>query len=467
MVSVGLVNLACSGLLPGARDAAVVQAPDVIEAAEAALAEADYTGAEAILNARLKEAPDDAHTWRMLGDVNLVRGQHYKERWKENLGWAVDAYAAAVKHAPEDCAAWARLGAVVISAAENPATKVPREVLDALPLDAGGAACPAAGLLAVEFARAPSPDELDAVARRIGAEASGPEALAVAAPWMAAASRRYDAAAVEWGPGCERPPLAAGVPFVVTELPVTGASVDGSEPRRFSSVEWVTPTSVSAERLVYVDRRFPKTVAERAVTRAPGCPGTRWELQGSDRIPTGSCVAGGHDRRASELYDPARLRVAGAAHFHQPSIAAAAVDWDTVAGAVTCVGGPVGRMFVDVPSCPVSYDRAIHQTRSIPRSSGLPAWSVEHAEAATFAGRAGKLVGEDVAKHLVRGEVGAGLPYTWFAWTQPELPGCRGRGVFQKLARVDGGLEFSCAIRGKAYKFRDLVLVEVSAAAPE
>jgi hypothetical protein len=221
--------------------------------------------------------------------------------------------------------------------------------------------------------------------------------------------------------------------------------------------------SVSGGQITYEDRRFPATVPQKAWTRAPGCPGTTWHLEGVDRVAVGTCVAGPQDPRASELYDPDILKPAGVAHFHEPSIVHAKIPWEKVAEkSVRCLGGPVGRMFVDTPSCEVAYDEAVLQTRSVPVSSGIPAWNVDQAARLVFAARAGKLLGDDVAAHLARGEVGDGLPYTWFALTQPDLTGCKGRGVFQKLAVVDGGLEFGCEIQGVKYRFRELELVDVT-----
>jgi hypothetical protein len=112
----------------------------------------------------------------------------------------------------------------------------------------------------------------------------------------------------------------------------------------------------------------------------------------------------------------------------------------------------------------VAYDEPIPQTRSLPVSSGRAAWSEEHAQRMVDAARGGALLGETVAPRLARGEVAVGLPYGLYVWSQPELTGCKGRGVFSKLRIVDGGLEFDCAVQGTQYTFRELAISQISEA---
>ncbi|MEQ1503940.1 MAG: CPBP family intramembrane glutamic endopeptidase [Myxococcota bacterium] len=354
--------LGCAGLGPGGSvgDAAV----DAGDEAEIARVAGDFTGAEAILNRRLKADPRDARSWRLLGDVDVSRGQRFPERWKENLGWAIEAYASAVTLAPTDCRAWGRLAVAVVAAAENPATAVPPETVAGWPLAAGIDACPGAPALQLALASTVEPAGSEVVRAAVGGAPLG---------------------SIGWGSWIPDPPASPGAPFVVTAIPTTGGAVDGSAPRAFTAPERITVTRVEGDgggaRVVYADRRFAATVPAFAVTRAPACPGTTWTFVGPDRMPTGECAPGPQDRQASELYDPAILRPAGAAHFHEPSIRLATLSWDTVADTpVTCVGEPVGRQFVDTPSCRVRYDRAVPQTRWVPRSSGRVAASVEHAD---------------------------------------------------------------------------------------
>ena len=412
--------LACAGLIGSPdRDLQEAAARDAGDEAEQARRLGDFAGAEAILERRLAADPNDARSWRLLGDVNLTRGQRFQERWKENLGWAIDAYEKAVALAPDRCLPWSRLAAAAVGAAENEATRLDRARLDALPLARGWTHCAGPALLALELQRAPTPAELAAVTA-LPADASATDRQVAAAPWMAEAVRRIDLAAIEWAP--LQPPLqpSKGSPFAVLQIPTTGASVEKSKARRFTYPEWIVVSRVRGDRLVYRDRRFAAQVPERALTRAPGCPGTKWTLAGADRVPVGTCTSGPHDRRASDLYDPKVLKPTGIAHFHEPSIDRARISWSTVADKpVRCLGGDVGRQFYDTPSCPVAYDRAVPVTRSIPAASGRVAESEAHAEQIVRAARASALFGSDLAAHLARGEVGAGLPYPLYVWASP------------------------------------------------
>jgi hypothetical protein len=110
----------------------------------------------------------------------------------------------------------------------------------------------------------------------------------------------------------------------------------------------------------------------------------------------------------------------------------------------------------------VAYDKAVSQTRSLPLSSGRTAWSEEHAQRMVDAARGGALLGEQNAARLARGEVAVGLPYGLYVWSQPELAGCKGRGVFSRLRIVEGGLEFDCAVGKTRYTFRELVLARIA-----
>lgn len=465
---VGGVGLGCSGLVGGGEDPGFEgeAALDAADEAELARRAGDFVGAEAILKRRLATAPDDARSWRLLGDVNLNRGQRFPQRWKENLGWAVDAYLTAVTKDPRSCVAWGRLAAAVVGSAENEATEVPREVLDGLPLDQGWGACLGSAAMAeLELHRLPTDAELTAAAGRLDADASTYERRAAAAPWMVTAIHRLDLGDVAWRRILIDREPAPGAAFVVRRVPTTGGSVDGSEPRRFVAPEWVTVSQVSGERLVYLDRKFAGHVAQRAVTRAPGCPGTTWTLEGADRAPKGACAAGPQDRRASELYDPDILKPAGVAHYHEASIGRAVIPWEVVADKpVSCLGGPVGRLFIDTPACQVSYDKTVPQARSLAVDVGQVAESEAHAAQIVDAARAGPMVGDAIAAHLADGEVGPGLPYSLYAMAQPDLTGCRGRGVYTKLTFVDGALEFDCYAQGMRFRFRELELASIVAA---
>jgi hypothetical protein len=453
------LSLACGGLAGDFGREAALDAGDEAERARLA---GDFAGAEAILQRRLQADPSDARSWRLLGDVNLTRGQRFTERWKENLGWALDAYEEAVRREPTSCLIWGRIAAVVVGASENEAIAIPAARIEALPLDRGWASCAGPAMLSLVHQRLPTAAAL--ASANVPPDASEADRMAKAAPWLVEAVARTELS-IAWEPLLSPPEPTAQAPFVVLEVPTTGASVGGSAPRRFTHPEWQLVSRVAGDRLVYLDRRFAAQVPEEALTRAPGCPGTEWTLQGEDRVPVGTCTAGPHDRRASDLYDADILRPTGVAHFHEPSIDRARISWATVADKpVRCLGGPVGRQFYDTPSCRVAYDRAVPVTRSIPKAAGIVAQSEAHAELAVRAARSEALFGPEVAGHLARSEAGVGMPYALYTWAQPDLTGCRGRGVFTKLRIVDGGLEFECNAQERVVRFRELALVEIAPA---
>jgi hypothetical protein len=451
--AVAFALLGCGGLFSGPDPVAQEAELDAGDSAEQKRLRGDYEGAEKELKRRLNVNPRDARAWRLLGDVHFTRGQYYREKWSTNLGWAWDAYTSAVNVDPTSCLTWGRLAATAIAVSENPEFAIPRDQLDALPLEAGWEACQGATLLELEFRRVPEPR---------------PESLrelAGAAPWMVSAVVRQDHSSLSWKEVLARPELASGAAFVVfPKSPITAGSVDGSKPRSFTYPEWLTVGSASAGRIVYLDRRFPERVPAIGVTRAPACRGTKWELQGANKVPVGQCRAGPHDRRVSEVYDPNQLRPAGTSHFHQPSIAPATVDWNDVAeDSVSCTGGAVGRMFVDTPSCQVAYDRAIPQRRSISSDgTGLVALSAEHAAKMVDVANGQELLGNDLADQLARGRVAEGLAYSLFTLSQPDLTGCRGRGIYQKARFVEGAVEFECKLGAVTYQFREMTLVGVT-----
>ena len=381
----------------------------------------------------------------------FTRGQYFRERWGKNLGWAWDAYTSSVNVDSTSCLTWGRLAATALSASESPEFAIPRDKLEGLPLEAGWEKCKGATLLELEF-------------RRAGDPPGSLKELAAANPLLVQGLLRQDLDALTWQEVMPRPELGSGSAFVVLpKATITAGSVDGSKPRPFSYPEWITVGSASAGRIVFLDRRFPEQVPAIGVTRAPACRGTKWELQGANKIPVGTCRAGPHDARASEVYDPNLLRPAGTSYFHQPSITPATVNWEDVAeGTVNCTGGPVGRMFVDTPSCGVAYNRAIPQRRSISSDgTGLVATSAAHAAKMVDVANAEDLLGAATADHLARGRVAVGLPYSLFTMSQPDLTGCRGRGIYQKVRFVEGAVEFECTLGAVKYEFRELTVVDV------
>jgi hypothetical protein len=458
-----LLILACGGLQGGpSADASAEAALDAEDPAEVARKAANYQQAETILNARLNANNADARSWRLLGDVNYSRGQRYGDVWKENLGRAREKYANALRVDPENCVTWGRMATALVAAQENEATRAAPDEIAALPLAEGWAACGGPVMVAVEFARQPTADELAAARRQADRSAGWAGLQAAAAPWQVAAMQRGAVADLDWTTRLVRPEPAPGGVFVVLDFPVSAQGVDGAKARGFDSVEWLTIGSVRGDQFVFRDKRFPERVPSVGRVKATACPGTSWTFDGPDRAPVGNCVAGTYDRSASPVYDPDRLRVADGNHYHQPSIDSAVISWDDIAeDSVVCSGGGVGRQFELLPSCQVSYDRAIPQTRAISSSVGLMAFDVAHAEKMARVLNAGALYGDERAKHLGRNEVAVGMSYTEFAEAWPDLKGCMGRGVYNKTDIIDGGMEFTCELGDWRFQFRDLALIAI------
>lgn len=462
VLAVALVlSLACGGATP------IPEGPktDPDDPAELARLAGDFAGAEAMLKERLRADNTDAATWRLLGDVNLSRGKAYQQRWMKNLKWARESYAGAVAVDPEDCLSWGRLAATLLMASANEQTAASADELDELPLDIGWEVCGGAALLQIEELRRPSPEAVDAARRTLGSKGTPYTALAAAAPNLVAAYERVDVSKVQWKQAYDRPAPSARGDFVVLQTPTVASGVAGAKGRSFTYAERLTITRPSGKNLIYLDARFPQRIPSQGVVKSDGCPGTRWHLEGPDRYPVGQCVAGRYSPAGSPVYEPARLRKAGPSHYEHSRIAGAVVDvFDIAEGSVRCTGGVVGRLMVDVPTCNVDYDQAIRQTRAVSSAAGLTAYDVEHAERMVEAKRMAAVYGEDLATHLSEGNVGIGIPYAMFAYTQPTLQGCKGRGLFSKADIVDDAIEFTCPLMGATYTFRELTLVDIQAA---
>ena len=457
-----LASLACGGNDPISADAAAEAALDQEDPAELARRAANYQEAERLLNQRLTEDPNDARSWRLLGDVNFSRGQRYRERWKENLQWAREKYTHALTVDPTNCVTWGRLATTVVAAQENENTRAPVSELLALPLDQGWEHCGSAPMLALAFAREPSVEERDTARRQATNQAPWGEVEALAAPWKVEAVQRASKAERDWRKLLVRPEPAGGGTFVVLDFPVNAAGVNGAKPRTFTYPEWLTIRSAAGDRLVFVDRRFPQRIPSIGRVLATACPGTTWDLDGPDNLPVGTCKAGTYDRSKSPVYDPDRLRNADMAFYHHPSIKEAQIAWSDIADdSIVCSGGNVGRRFEEIPSCQVSYDRAIPQTRSIPSTVGLMALDQAHGEKMVDHLRGEKLWGAELAAHLGRGEVALGMSYTEFVAAWPDLKGCLGRAVYNRTDIAEGAFEFTCELAPWNFTFRDLTLIDI------
>jgi len=451
-----LVGLACGGL--GGGD------PGATDPAQLLIDARDYPGAEKNLRARLEADPKDALAWRLHGDVSFVRGKDFRQRWKENLVKATDSYAEAVRADPARCRAWNRLATVVQARAAQDETRVPGEVLDALPWDQGWSACPGAALLALAENRLPTEAELDAAYAKAGKGASAYDVVRFAQPERIRAHEVLDYTGLSWKPAFERPEPVAGGAFAVLETPVTAVGIAGSKTRSFSYAEDITIQSISGGKIVYGDRRFPGTRPDKGVTLATACPGTTWAIEGPDNYPMGTCTKGSQTQRKSGVYDLNKLEMAGPAHWEYSTFPKARISWDVIAeGSVVCTGGRVGRLYQETPTCKVDFERAIPQQRTIPVDAGLAALDRAHAEKMVHAKRSSTVFGDALATHLAAGEVAVGLPYGLVGYSLPALTGCQGRALYTKAEIVDGGITFTCEIDGYNYVFVDLELASVSA----
>jgi hypothetical protein len=456
--------LACSGSDDVSAEAAAEAALDAEDPAEVARRAANYAEAERLLNMRLNADPNDARSWRLLGDVNFSRGQRYREKWQNNLVWAREKYTHSLTVDPTNCVTWGRLATAVVAAAENEVTRATPEELLGLPLADGWEACGGAPLLALEMAREPNDSQLTAARRELTSSATWGELQAAAAPWQKQAIDQAARADRDWRDLLVRPEPAGGGTFVVLDLPVTASGVKGAKPRSFTYPEWLSIGSVSGDRLVFRDRRFPERIPSSGRVLATACPGTKWNLDGPDNLPVGTCTAGRYDRTQSPVYDPDRLRKADLAFYHHPSISEAEIPWVDIADdSILCKGGPVGRRFEEIPSCEVSYDRAIPQTRSIPADVGLSALDQPHGEKMVQHLRAEAFWGPELADHLGRSRVALGMSYPEFVAAWPDLRGCMGRAVYQRSDIVDGAFEFTCTLSPWDFTFRDLTLIDIRA----
>ncbi len=450
-------TLACGGVVgdgdPGASDPAQIL-----------LDNREYAGAETNLKERLAADPGDPLAWRLLGDVSFVRGQDFKQRWKENLAKATDAYAKAVAADPARCRSWNRLATVVQARAAQEETLTPTETLDKLPWEDGWSNCPGPALLSLAENRLPTEEELDTAYEKAGKRATEYDATPLARPQLVKAHELLDYTGLSWKEGFDRPAPKSGGAFAVLKSPTPAAGVGGSKPRTFSHAEDITIQSASGGKLVYMDRRFPATKPDKGMVLAKGCPGTKWDIEGPDNYPMGTCVRGPESRRKSAVYSLDKLVSAGPAHWEHSTFPKARVSWDVIAeGSVVCTGGRVGRLYVDTPTCKVDYDRAIPQKRSIPAASGLSAVDRAHAEKIVRAKRLATLYGEDLADHLAAGEIAVGLPYTLVSYSLPVMTGCRGRGLYTKARIVDGSVTFTCPMEGYDHLFVDMELTAVTA----
>ncbi|MFT4626679.1 MAG: hypothetical protein ACI8PZ_005357 [Myxococcota bacterium] len=447
-----LAGLACGGveelsdLIPAA-----LEAEDPIVGI---IANGDYPMAEAFLNRRFAEDPRDREAFLLLGDLNFRRGQDFNLKWKENLQRAQQAYMEGVRLDPRDCSAWTRLGVAVVAAATNPEIRVSPQDLAGLPVSAGWSACPGSGaILALEDQRTPL-EVLENPDAREG------DIVAKQRPYMVRWYESLGLSELTWKGSFRRERPDDGSLFVVLETPTTARGLGGAGGRTFTAPETVRISGRSGSEVTYNDRRSVATKPGIGKVLATACPGTKWEA-GSDGFPSGYCQGVPYDGRFSPIYEPSLLQPTGHAFYEVSPAKGATIDRDgIVPGSVRCLHGPVERMIVDTPTCGVVYSVPIPVRRAIPTDAGLVAHSYEHADGMVRAKAMGAVWGDDAAARVAKGEVANGLPFPLFLASQPDLTGCKGRGVFTRATFDDDTARFTCTMNGTVYTFEDLVLVE-------
>jgi len=456
-VVTSLWTLACGGIGGGGD-------PGAADPAQVLLDERNYAGAESNLKERIAANPGDALAWRLLGDVSFVRGQDFKQKWKENLSKATEAYVGAVSADPKRCRAWSRLAIVAQARAAQEETATPPEIFENLPWEDGWSNCPGPALLALAENWIPTEENLDKAYEQAGKRATVYDVTPLARPQLVKAYELLDYTDLSWKEGFDRPKPKSGGAFAVLKTPSPASGVGGSKPRSFTYAEDISIGSVSGGRITYMDRRFPATKPDKGVTLAEGCPGTNWDIEGPDNYPMGTCSKSAQSRRKSSVYSLDRLVPAGPAHWEHSTFPKARVSWDVIAeGSVICTGGRVGRLYVDTPTCNVDFDRAIPQKRSIAAEIGLAAVDRPHAEKIVRAKRLATLYGDELADRLANGEIAVGLPYTLVGYSLPTLAGCQGRALYNKAIISDGSVVFTCGIDGYDHTFVDLQLTAIKA----
>jgi hypothetical protein len=118
-------------------------------------------------------------------------------------------------------------------------------------------------------------------------------------------------------------------------------------------------------------------------------------------------------------------------------------------------------MIVDTPTCSITYEVPIPIRRAIPLDSGQVAHSYEHADGMRRARRMVAVWGAATADRVSRGEVTLTMPFPLFTASQPDLTGCKGRGVFTRSTFGDDDIaRFTCTMNDTVYSFEDLILVK-------
>ena len=224
-----LITLVLALACGGAMDGMGLGKTEVVDPAAVALKNNDYKGADYILKERLAQEAD-GRSYRLLGDVNRLRGQKFHRMWKENLNRARDAYKEAVVLDPTDCQSWARLAVAVVAGTGLQETRVPDEDLEGLPYGEGKD-CPAAPLLVLHHERQPSDEALEAATKELGKKASELDIVAKASPWLVDGYSGFDFAAMDWNNHFGDVKPTANGWFVVVDAPAQARGVGDAKGR--------------------------------------------------------------------------------------------------------------------------------------------------------------------------------------------------------------------------------------------
>lgn len=462
VTTAALALLGCSGLLPSNTGPQGI--PDHLVGIEQARQEGRFAGAEEKLRRYLMEQDEDIAAWQMMGDLQITRGQKNKQKWKENLVRARDAYREGVIRRPEDCTLWSRLGMALSAGKVEAETQVDQAFLTDLPLAQGWEACADApeGLLLVVDSVQVSSDADEQVRKDLGSRPTREEVRAAAVPGLREAFARVDSSSWEWQ-SIEHPPARAGQPFVIF-APTTARGLNDSPNRSIRTAEDVTAASVGSKEVEFIDRRDPATNTRHAYVKAPACGETSWRL-GSDRRPLGTCRSGPVKTGLSPVYSATTLRKTNQTHFVYESIAPAILSANAwIEDSLTCTGGTLGPMFVDVPSCSVTYSEPSARRRAVSKAAGLAAFDEQHADGMVQAWRMRAVLGDELADRLAKGELAVGMPYALFVYALGGAEGCSARGLMNHSAFVDGGLQQTCRLYDVDYHFQELKLVSATPA---
>jgi hypothetical protein len=213
--------------------------------------------------------------------------------------------------------------------------------------------------------------------------------------------------------------------------------------------------ALQGEQLRWRDRRAVATKPGRATLLASACPNTRWDVSADD-LPVGYCQAGAADLSKSPLYDPGRLRPAGAGYFEVGGTRTARMDTSGILlDSVTCEHAPVGPRLGAEATCPARFLVPIAVWRSAPLSSGRAAEDELQAASLQRAALRGPLWGAEAARRLASGELPATVPWSWAFVAADQAGRCKPRGLVARAELLGDHVRVSCAVGEQTWVFDD------------